>query len=304
MMQMKPEEKLFSEQRVYELLECSHEESRTVAYRIGWLSVATLVAAAVAILAVAGFLAFLWFAGFDNTLWHRIMVHDWATRATSISTLVLRVAIDLSAGITASMLAAVVLESSWARLHAVAKISIMRATTPQPRQLLDLVPAILGPNWAMAGVRSVALSLATVLLVLTTMALQFSSTLLLSDIRLGQLPGIPSQRFVAYDFVYPKYQQMQEFGPGVALGAMGSGSYPIQLRTPTWSRNPPAYPAFAEYSRPLPQVGAVDDTGVLLRAFLPFADANSRESVRNYSGDAMVLDARVSCWIVQRRCMV
>lgn len=43
-----------------------------------------------------------------------------------------------------------------------------------------------------------------------------------------------------------------------------------------------------------PQNG-VDDTGIVLRAFLPYSKAESREMVRNYTGDALVLDSRVSC---------
>lgn len=38
----------------------------------------------------------------------------------------------------------------------------------------------------------------------------------------------------------------------------------------------------------------VDDTGQGFRAFLPFQDAQSRETISRYSGKAMVLDARVS----------
>ena len=34
---------------------------------------------------------------------------------------------------------------------------------------------------------------------------------------------------------------------------------------------------------------------MLLRAFLPYAEAQSRENIRNYSGLALVLDSRVSC---------
>jgi hypothetical protein len=42
-------------------------------------------------------------------------------------------------------------------------------------------------------------------------------------------------------------------------------------------------------------VDNVDDTGILLRAFLPLPDAPSRENIRSYSGKTIVLDARVIC---------
>lgn len=137
-------------------------------------------------------------------------------------------------------------------------------------------------------------SIAVLLLFTTTTMLQFSSTVLLSDLRLGQLPSLPVHRNVAYDFAYMKANgSLKVIAPGVSIVTAGQAAYPLQIRTPTWSRNPPAYPAFAEYSEAVSSPENVDDTGVLLRAFLPFSDAESRENVRNYTGNAMVLDSRV-----------
>lgn len=72
------------------------------------------------------------------------MITGWATRAVSISTLVLRSAIDLQAGVAAAMLAALVLESSTVRLRDAARLSSMRAGSPQPRALLEIIPAMMG----------------------------------------------------------------------------------------------------------------------------------------------------------------
>ena len=133
------------------------------------------------------------------------------------------------------------------------------------------------------------------LLFATTTFLQFSSTVLLSDLHLGTLPGLSANLTSTYDFVYKIDNGTTRQTPGLGFSLFfGSVSYPIQLRTPTWLRNPPAYPAFAEYTRSVEKPKGVDDTGMLIRAFLPFADAQSRETIRNYSGTAMVLDSRVS----------
>lgn len=61
--------------------------------------------------------------------------------------------------------------------------------------------------------------------------------------------------------------------------------------------NRPSFPTFAEYAEPPPQnlPEHVSDTGVRLRALLPYNDAQSRETLSNYTGKAMVLDSRVSC---------
>ena len=150
-------------------------------------------------------------------------------------------------------------------------------------------------------------SIAVLLLFTTTTMLQFSSTALLSDLRLGQLPGLPTHRNVAFDFKYMMANgSLDMIAPGVSIVAAGEAAYPLQIRTPTWSRNPPAYPVFAEYSEPVSSAKDVDDTGILLRAFIPFSDAESRENIRNYTGNAMVLDSRVGkvcCRIYQWQCL-
>ena len=137
-------------------------------------------------------------------------------------------------------------------------------------------------------------STAVLLLFATTTLLQFSSTVLLSDLKLGSLPGLPTNRTSTYDFVYALENGTNRHTPGLGFSKyFGSVSYPIQLRTPTWLRSPPAFPAFAEHAKSVDVPEGVDDTGTVLRAFLPFADAQSRETIRNYSGTAMVLDSRV-----------
>lgn len=130
------------------------------------------------------------------------------------------------------------------------------------------------------------------LLFTSTTLLQFSSTALLSDLQLGRLPGLQINKSSTYDFAYEGHGSTFPVSDGYFDYTRGV-TYPVRWRSSTWTRNPPAFPAFAEYSEPVSVAENIDDTGVLLRAFLPFADAQSRESIRNYSGNAMVLDARV-----------
>lgn len=139
--------------------------------------------------------------------------------------------------------------------------------------------------------RRLAYSTVILFLAATTAVLQFSSTLLLSDLHLGPLPSLSYPNKPYYDFAYALD------GDAALNAAFGSSAYPypLQLRTSTWLRPAPAFPSFAEYAAPVPSQEGVDDTGVLLRAFLPFADAETRETIRNYTGTAFVLDSRVSC---------
>jgi hypothetical protein len=55
-------------------------------------------------------------------------------------------------------------------------------------------------------------------------------------------------------------------------------------RDSAWTSNPPYYPAFGEYTEPVPANTRISDTGPLLRAFLPYATAEARQSLASYNG--------------------
>lgn len=110
--------------------------------RLGWQAAFVLPIALVSILAVAGFLAFLWFAGLESHVWHRLMITGWVTRAVTVSTLILRFSVDLQSGLAGAMLAAMILELNSVRLHDAVKVSMMRASNPQLLDTLSLIPAM------------------------------------------------------------------------------------------------------------------------------------------------------------------
>ncbi|KAF2169929.1 hypothetical protein M409DRAFT_19547 [Zasmidium cellare ATCC 36951] len=121
-------------------------------------------------------------------------------------------------------------------------------------------------------------------------------------LRLGTLPGLPTQSVIQYDFDYPLDDTVDVYQNSSTNRTLPSGwynygvpQYTLQPREPTWMRSPPTYPAFAEYARPAAKREGIEDTGLLVRALLPFPDAQSRENIRNYTGKALVLDSRVSC---------
>ena len=80
-----------------------------------------------------------------------------------------------------------------------------------------------------------------------------------------------------------------------ALSSTNKNFIPMIRRQTPWARNPQIYPTFAEFSSPAPARNEVDDTGFLLRAFLPMLDSEQRKTLRNYTGKAFVLDSRVAC---------
>ncbi len=262
-------------------------ENRTLAERFGWIGITILFAGTAVILAALGFLGFLYLADYRNKTWQLIIIRGWATRAVSLSALAIRTAISFQSGLATAMLAALVLERFGVLLEDSAQISTLRSSTPHPFNLA--YPLVLGLS---KNKSKIAIPLIVTVLVFTTILLQFTSTVLLADLTLGPVPSLSRDSTIAYNFasVYTNTTDR------------GSGMNPHYITRPsTWTRKPPFYPVFAEYSEgPFMQEG-VKDTGLTLRAFLPLQSAQARENLRNYTGRATVLDSRVTC---QRPAMV
>lgn len=159
----------------------------TAIQRIGLSALVALVATLLVIVAVMGFFGFIFWGDASNKDWHTIMVRGWATRAISIPSLVLRAAVDIQAGIVAAMLAALALESGSVLLRDAARVSTARVMKSRPRSLL--LPLISGWRWNTQYSRDAVTIVAVAVLTTTTLVMQFSSTILLSDLHLGILPG-------------------------------------------------------------------------------------------------------------------
>ncbi|KAI9711675.1 MAG: hypothetical protein M1812_007108 [Candelaria pacifica] len=257
-------------------------EKRAIIEKFGYFGIIILLAGTVVIAAALGFLSFLWFADYSNKTWQLIIVRQWATRAVSLSALAIRTAISFQSGLATAMLAALVLERFGVLLEDSARISTLRATTPHPFRLAH--PLILGWRKNMSAITIPAV---TTLLFITTVLLQFTSTVLLADLKQGSVPSLVEGTTTAHNFRY---------SPIDAGSWEDSGRYKHHISRPsTWTRKPPFYPVFAEYSEPPFVQDGVKDTGLTLRAFLPIQSAQGRENIRNYTGKAPVLDARVTC---------
>ena len=64
-------------------------------------------------------------------------------------------------------------------------------------------------------------------------------------------------------------------------------------RDPAWTSNPAFYPVYAETYEPPTEESP--GTGVLLRALLPYATVESRQTLSSYAGNVLVLNARATC---------
>lgn len=143
----------------------------------------------------------------------------------------------------------------------------------------------------------------SVLLAVVTLALQFTSTILLSDVRIVALPVVSMPITYSYDLdpglnhsdvlatvqgwpIYSTTQRMRDRQLDLIE----------HFRVPWWVGYPSQFPIFGEYHEEISSLPAdVDDTGYLLRAFLPFSTAEEREAISAFSGPTFFLDSRVSC---------
>jgi hypothetical protein len=157
--------------------------------RLGMPTIYIFCATSTVILGVCGFLSFLWFGNETNATWKSIMVHNWATRSASVSALLLRTAVDFQAAIVSAMLVALLLESSsGVHPYHLAHFSPMRSGNSGPWSLAHHIWLELWRS-AVAYKRYGKWTLVTLVLLSTTVILQFSSTILLSDLKPGPLGG-------------------------------------------------------------------------------------------------------------------
>ncbi|RKL08878.1 hypothetical protein BFJ70_g16733 [Fusarium oxysporum] len=184
------------------------------------------------------------------------------------------------------MLATVLLQRGAVPLPAAAAISIIRANNTGPWSLLGKMEV----EWHRG---SALLGLITALLTLTTLSLQFTSTVLLSQVGIASLPVASSKPQTHYGIKTD----------GDTYWAMPSGAPSLLGLTPE------RYPAFAEWTPNKTRhytaghqeafspsnLSSIVDTGTVLRAFLPINNDQERSLVTEYHGFATVVDTRVVC---------
>lgn len=248
--------------------------------RLGLFSMATLAIGTIVILATLCFLSFLWFGDVKNKIWQIVARKNWMTQAVSLTALAFRTAISTQAVISTSMLAGLALERGSVLTMQLASISAMRNVNNGPFYLAWLTSKALlkmDRPWKQIFLPSIL-----ILLFVTTLLCQFTSTALLSDLSLTPILGLPTSTTLSSHFIYNTTDTSRP------LHQMTRGS--------SWLRLPAFYPTFAEYSEPgTNQDPAVVDTGPVLRAFLPLGEQQSRFNIGDYKGVATVLDSRVVC---------
>ncbi|OTA97991.1 hypothetical protein M426DRAFT_17892 [Hypoxylon sp. CI-4A] len=111
-----------------------YTSQQTALQKLGWKPIATFFIAPIVLLAVMGFLAFLWIPS-RQKLWVTIVTTSWLSRSVTICTLIIQIAVDLLTGLAVAMLAAQVLENGSVQLSGLASIFILRAVASSPLEL-------------------------------------------------------------------------------------------------------------------------------------------------------------------------
>ncbi|KAK6537464.1 hypothetical protein TWF694_011649 [Orbilia ellipsospora] len=264
------------------------KNAASIANRIGLLSAILFFGSSLFAIACMGWFAFLWWGSVDNSVWHDIVINNWAVRAISLPSSLFRMAVAIQAGACLSMLAALAIEKAYVPLPNVAAISIMRATAPS---LTETLLKFALPLLHASGIRDIgtlSVVLLAIFILLTSSILGFSSTILLSDVVVQPIPSKSTNITVPLDYVWHNNSR---------LLAPDAFYYNITTANSYWqSSRPFVLPAFAEWSTGSPSTTpGIVDTGRTIRAFLPFPNSNDRSRLRDYQGSAVVLDSRVVC---------
>ncbi|KAJ2986298.1 hypothetical protein NUW58_g5096 [Xylaria curta] len=228
-----------------------------------------IVGGSIGILVVLASLAFLWLGGGRapeaagaSKLWRDIMLSGRVPQAITLLSLLLRIIVSAQATSCTSLLAALFLERRAVRLSHLPHFSVARGTNDGPRTLLQM---IIG-----SGTRHMVFTVETLLilvLVLATLALQFSSTVLLSD--LGSLTVVED----------PKPNLLNTSFNDISRVFATVGSVEASQDLATYGEAP-------SNSIAQPDGRGVSDTGLKQRALLPLNKA--RAMVRSYHGPAVI----------------
>jgi hypothetical protein len=183
-----------------------------------------LIGGTINIIAAITMLCFLWFADPLNLTWRKIILHGWLPRAITLSSAVIRWSIASQAAIATSMIAASILERKGTSLYHAASLSLMRHSNRGPWGILYLF----FDGMSMARCSRTLLMVFT--LTCTSLFSQFTSTVLLQDLRDGVVVGLGDNFSIrsGYASVVPEWSPTQPYQQII----------------------PRSYPTFAEYSEP------------------------------------------------------
>jgi hypothetical protein len=255
---------------------------RSFITKLGLWNIFVLAVGAIASFLAMAFLALLW-AGSESArrgaptphVWWMIVEMGWATRVVTVASVLIRLATAAQMGIFAALVAAWVLETTGASAEHLPMLSIIRTVNNGPQSHVWNVF-----HSFRVGTRYFYSTL-VIFAILDALALQFTSTLLITDFRQTTVVQGDVQSFVSYTA-----PDLYDSGAGNIQAGYGVDFY----------QSPPStYVRFAEYAEPAHLDANYADSGPTLRAYMPFGLSEDRDVLRGYNGPATVIDTRVRC---------
>ncbi|KAI0197812.1 hypothetical protein F4808DRAFT_437710 [Astrocystis sublimbata] len=250
----------------------------TVKESIGIYGLLVLILGTLVTLASLGFIIFLWTGQGSSPgaidappSWRTIILAGWITQATTLATLLIRIATASQATICTALLSALLVERRCVPKSEAPQFSILRAVNDGPFRLAQL---IFNPR-KFSRMASVEAILVISLLISTTF-LQFSSTILFSDLH---------ESAIAADTA--PYHINNYIAGNV------DGLYLIDV-----SQLPPPNTVFGEVpsnGSSNPDSLGFSNTGPKKRAFLPLREPGMRTSIHSYKGNAVTMSSDVAC---------
>lgn len=250
------------------------ESSTTVRRKLGWWACTIIAVSTLLLFAALIFIIWLWNRDRQNKVWRAIVLHNWLTRSTTLSALVIRSAISFQGVLATSMIAALNLELRGVLWVNAAQFSISRSINSGPYLLL----------WtALSSTKDLGDWVQVTLLAslsASTVALQFTSSPLVSDIDpTTSIKASPIQDTI--------------------LSSASEQAIESNISNYQWdqilSQRPNTFETFAEYVEAKPALPNGVDTSVTIRAFLPFPSQQNRTELREYTGTASLVDTRNLC---------
>ncbi|KAI3336786.1 hypothetical protein HD806DRAFT_542571 [Xylariaceae sp. AK1471] len=253
------------------------DTKRTVYDSLGFTNACVIIGGTILSLAALGFLIFLWTGrgkepegqGASHS-WRIILLSGRLTQLITISSLILRASISMQTATCTSFVAALILERRSIPLSQSASLSVLRSVNSGPLVLINQIFSQgLGTRHLYPEV------ILFLLLAIGSIVAQFSSTILLSDLRNDSLAGFS-----------------HEVGRNLTI------TDDIPIFTTGWALPPRDNSLFGELPtgyNARPNQNGLSDTGVKRRAMLPFTQEQERATIRNYEGPSMVFSSRVAC---------
>jgi hypothetical protein len=242
--------------------------------RFGILGLSLMIVGLLGIFASVILLVVFWCLTFRNTVWRTVVLNGWATRVVTLSSVMLRTSMGVHFGVATSMLAGLALERDQVLLCHLASVSGMRNVNTGPYWLLWVVSKPL--VYSFHRTRRLLLPVLVLLLTIISVLSEFISTALVSDLQPDILPGWNHSQSIATNYKHG-----------------GNGTFDQTL--PIFAKRPALYPLYAEYHEDSAAGSGYADTGLTLRSFLPYPDQVSRQTTRNFTSQATVIDISVRC---------